>query len=360
MRGLTLFVLIFVATQNATAKPWHWGSRKDRAGSDSERIPANFKDRFVFKTASASDASEEKTFQKILRPSSIPGEGEGYELYGSGKSFLEQLELASKDQCIPRIVVLSHGWGTTRIDGGMGLPIVPSRRNGEQNTSQSSGSLASYPATGFYLSDETRSREVKQSYEEVVAGIELSLYSSDTAERFRKRHNRPITESDIQNIRTYMLNLYDPKAIPGQGYRIKSKEELYAAMEEESKTNSIEIKDLQKSIAQNRTRFCAGSDNKPGCKIEFYSCNMHEDFIKSLALSTGCEIVYGTGMVSYQSGDNGVVTVRGDRSSKKVEVPGQKPKYINLNNRDGQFVRVTPQKDGTVKPEKIGYRYTFQ
>jgi len=342
-----------VATQNATAKPWHKRKPKDNGeDSSSYRVPANFKDRFVFKTASAGDVGEEKTFQKILRPSTNPGEGEGFQYYGSGKSFLEQLELVSSEQCIPRILVLSHGWGSTRLDGGMGLPIVPSRREGTQNSTQGSGSLASYPATGLYLSEETRKGEVLQSWNEIIEGVEKGIAI--------KAQTQPLSERQKENIRAYMYNQYDPKAIPGVSNRINTSRELYEAMEDESKNNSINLQDLQKSIAKNRTRFCAGSDGKPGCKMEFYSCNMHADFIKGLALATGCEIIYGTGMVSYESGDNGVVTVRADKSSKKIEVPGQKPRYENQNNRDGQFVRVTPNGDGTVTPEKIGYRHTFK
>lgn len=376
MRGLTLFVLILGVMQSAMSRTWHSDSIEGR-----EMVPANFKDRFVFKTAGAANESEEKTFNKILRPSDTPGLGEGFNLYGSGRSFLEQLELVSRDQCIPRLLVLSHGWGPSRVDGGMGLPIIPSRITGQQNTSQDSGSLASYPAAGFYLNEATRSAEVIQSHKEIIEGIELSLYTAELAERFKAKHKRDITERDRNMIRLRMLNLYDPNAVPGDGYRLRTADDLYAAMEAESKKNSIEMKDLQKSIGQNKTRFCASRGGNPGCKIEFYSCNLHADFVKNLALTTGCEITYGTGMVSYHSGDKGVVTVRADRSSKKVTI--ERPKkdkngnvirdangkvvmekvvdYINENNRDGQFVRVTPQSNGTIKePEKIGYRHTFK
>lgn len=302
------------------------------------------KDRFIFQ------ADNETIFGKVARP------GEGVASYGTGGELLNQLKLASfpypenkkhpMNQCIADTIILTHGWGPTRMSGGNGIP-------------NASGSEQGYPVTGFYLDHATRLEELNKSYRDIVEGINAGLASSQFLEDFKKNNGRYPSEENIRNTRINMLRRFDPTNNPENPSRISTDKELFDALANESmgtkngRSNSIIMEDLRKEIAKGDIKFCNY------CDIKLYSCNITEAFIDQLALTTGCRVTYGTGMVSGKSSSQGNVELSGYRSSTKVEENG-KTRYDNLNTRDGQFVRVTPIKGSDkVSREKMGTKFTL-
>ncbi|MEZ4814517.1 MAG: hypothetical protein R3A80_04835 [Bdellovibrionota bacterium] len=352
MRHLTLFFLLASFGNTALAADSHTGSESMRASNDDRVNDYNRgiveairnarnrgeRDRVLMQTGN------ETIFNKAARP------GEGVDFYGTGWKFLDNLKQVSKNQCIPNLTILSHGWGSSRTSGGKGLPIAENSQQG-------------FPVTGFYLDEQTREEELMQSYNEIISGINAALNSPETRERFKEVNGRDPTQADLVHVRAKMLQRYDPRneSKRNSGKRqIQTDAELLASLRLESKENSITMSDFKKAVKSGPfnkadVKFCSQ------CMIQVYSCNLHEDFVNEWATTTGCQIVYGTGMTSGTSDKQGDITLHGDHSSKDTkDANGKTIKVENSNTRDGQFVRVTPIK-GTDKviTEKLGKTYTL-
>jgi len=249
-------------------------------------------------------------FKKVERP------GDYRVPFGTGSGLLSQLG-DFPGQGIPNLVILSEGWGPSRINGGKGLPISDNSENG-------------FPVTGLYESEATRQEELEQSVNDY-----MEANAADLRKRFKTLTSREASNDDLDRVKDKTFTRYDQVSRANSAALV---DDVTFTNPETGQTETTVS--LATRIRKGEARFC-----KHGI-IQLYASNINKGFAAQFARVSGCQIVFCTGKVS------GKATGQSADGSPEV----------TLTSSDGDFVKLTPLRnaDGevyNVYEERLGNSY---